>query len=1359
MLNINSIYLVFLRHSSLSLTNNKEYQLAIRGINNAGLHADIKSPPFIPLSNPPDLGTVSDGKDPTIDIDYQTNTSEIYATWQGFETSSVAVRAYFIAVGSCIKGNYHVTNNQFIPASPAAATSFGMQGLSLVNGQKYCIKIKAENLAGVQTQPVSSDGFIVDVTPPDLNRAMVLDGGGDDDVDYQSSREELSATWIGIKDHESEINHFEVAVSRNRVGQPDVTSFINVGQNTSVQLHGLILNKDVYYVIVCAINNAGLKSCLSSDGLLIDPTPSTSGVVYDGILEPDIQYQSSTTKMSANWERIWDLESRVDKFEWGIGDKYPGSVMDFTDVGLQTHVTTKKVLALQHGHNYTQFLRVYNRAGSMQVLSSNGVIIDTTPPVPGDITLGTEWHFNQETETYYSSIASGIYVTWRDFKETESKIWYYKWAIGTTKCGTQVQPLINIGLATSANTSGSELHLWSGVPYYVTIVARNRADLASRICSFPLIFDYTPPQGGRILLTSYTGTEKIYFNSNEDLRLSWFDFEDLESGLEKFEISVKRSNTTMLNYTLNSNQAKFDILLNSLSPGTAYTVVLKAINYVGLKTRVVSKPFTIDNTPPLYTGREDALPRRHFQSDCDTLAVAWERFADSESPVEFYEIGIGTQPLLDNVHKFTRTALRTDFELKSLNLQEHQTYCVSVKAHNAAGLVTSLYLEVVVIDKTPPTSQNGSVKDGHLANDIDFISPNDLVSATWENISDLQSGIDLFEYCVGSTPFNCLIKPLTSVGQNTSFVCHDCRIHGDVKVFARVRATNRAGISAIFTSNGVTIDSSPPEIGRVLDGDKVESPDIEKVDHDWLPTVTWYGAEDIQSGLRECQWTIVSHARNGELIVYNKTLGEGNMTYNVRHTEKAAAPLQLSTNASYVNAIYCTNNAGITSYQYSNGWSFVSQWPMTSYVYDGLESHDLEYDITGETLSATWGAFYGDSKDPVIGYEWAVGTLETPEQVMEYTEVGLDTRVSKPLSDSDIEIEPGVKYYVTIRATSLSGRTINRSSNGFIVDRTAPSAEVVKVTHKILNQTKNEIDYTLTWDRFQDFESGIRGYEFCLGYIEDVCSTDLTSAGSELQGTVQHFTPADLNTPFYGIVIATNNAGLKTTVSSDEIKIDFTPPIAGMVIDGVDKDVDNINNSVHLVSTWSGFEDPESNIKNCRLTVVDEGPTGPFIILKLTVNANGSIPHQFILIPGVRYTSTVECTNRDGFKTSVSSDGAVCDGSPPITGQLFHGTNKKLDIRYQSSTTTLDAYWRPGRDPESGVKEYLIAVGTGPDNDDVRGFVSVGMETDVKVVNLTMNSGSTYYITLEVVNNAGLKTRVSSRGVTVDTTPPIIAKV
>jgi hypothetical protein len=158
----------------------------IRGINNADLHTDITSPLIIPVENA-GHGFVSDGPDPSLDIDYLTNRSEVHATWKGFETLNVKVRAYYIAIGSCTRGNYHVTNNQFIPVAPPTATTFGIQGVRLVNGQRYCIKVKAVNLAGAESAIVSTNGFVVDVSPPDLRHARIFDGPGNDDTDHQRS--------------------------------------------------------------------------------------------------------------------------------------------------------------------------------------------------------------------------------------------------------------------------------------------------------------------------------------------------------------------------------------------------------------------------------------------------------------------------------------------------------------------------------------------------------------------------------------------------------------------------------------------------------------------------------------------------------------------------------------------------------------------------------------------------------------------------------------------------------------------------------------------------------------------------------------------------------------------------------------------------------------------------------------------------------------------------------------------------------------------------------------------------------------------------------------------------------------------
>ena len=85
--------------------------------------------------------------------------------------------------------------------------------------------------------------------------------------------------------------------------------------------------------------------------------------------------------------------------------------------------------------------------------------------------------------------------------------------------------------------------------------------------------------------------------------------------------------------------------------------------------------------------------------------------------------------------------------------------------------------------------------------------------------------------------------------------------------------------------------------------------------------------------------------------------------------------------------------------------------------------------------------------------------------------------------------------------------------------------------------------------------------------------------------------------------------------------------------------------------------------------------------------------------------------------------------------------------------------WTNGYDRESGIMEYLIAVGSGSNQDNIRKFFSVERSRMEIVKNLSMSSGSTYYVTLEIVNKAGITSRVSSNGTTVDPTPPEIQEV
>ena len=220
------------------MTEGAAYYVVIRAVNKAKLYKDASSIAIIPDTSPPQKGKVFDGATPLVDVDYQTDLNSVRASWSGFVDPHTAIKEYKYAVGSCTPGNYHVTGNRFISAIPPTATSFTLDKVNLVNGQKYCVKIKAKNMAGLFTTEVSSDGFTTDVTPPDVSNAKVRDGVTGADIDHQANTTELSGEWEGINDPQSGISFYEYGISRNRDGPPDTLGFQRVGLQTRMSVSG-----------------------------------------------------------------------------------------------------------------------------------------------------------------------------------------------------------------------------------------------------------------------------------------------------------------------------------------------------------------------------------------------------------------------------------------------------------------------------------------------------------------------------------------------------------------------------------------------------------------------------------------------------------------------------------------------------------------------------------------------------------------------------------------------------------------------------------------------------------------------------------------------------------------------------------------------------------------------------------------------------------------------------------------------------------------------------------------------------------------------------------------------------------------
>lgn len=87
------------------------------------------------------------------------------------------------------------------------------------------------------------------------------------------------------------------------------------------------------------------------------------------------------------------------------------------------------------------------------------------------------------------------------------------------------------------------------------------------------------------------------------------------------------------------------------------------------------------------------------------------------------------------------------------------------------------------------------------------------------------------------------------------------------------------------------------------------------------------------------------------------------------------------------------------------------------------------------------------------------------------------------------------------------------------------------------------------------------------------------------------------------------------------------------------------------------------------------------------------------------------------------------------------------------------AHWIDFEDPESGIHHYEWCIGTSADACDVTPMENVYTSLSASAANLSLTTGSKYYVTVNAFNNVGLSVNQTSLPVTMDTTPPAFQAV
>lgn len=144
-----------------------------------------------------------------------------------------------------------------------------------------------------------------------------------------------------------------------------------------------------------------------------------------------------------------------------------------------------------------------------------------------------------------------------------------------------------------------------------------------------------------------------------------------------------------------------------LHAGTKYFFTIRALNGVGLMTSLSSDGIVLDEEPPFAGVVFNTFNHKneHFQAESNSFSASWHGFGDHHSYIHHYSVWLTETRSGRIVSMNDNIGIETSFVFNETNLQQSESYKVSVKAWDAAGYESDIIdSEISTIDLTPPSS-------------------------------------------------------------------------------------------------------------------------------------------------------------------------------------------------------------------------------------------------------------------------------------------------------------------------------------------------------------------------------------------------------------------------------------------------------------------------------------------------------------------------------------------------------------------------------------------------------------------------------------------------------------------------------
>ncbi len=1265
---------------------------------------------------PADVASVSDGTG--ADIDTTTSGTELSANWTASSDAESGVAKYWYAIGTTSGGTDVVdwTDN-------GTNTSVTKSGLALSDGVTYYVSVKAENGAGLESNAVSSDGQMVELTDstPPIDITSVYDGTGAD-IDMTASTTQLSANWTSSSDPESGVARYWYAIGTTPGGTDIVTWTDNV-LSTSMTHTGLSLaqNQD-YYISVKAENGMGLESSVTtSDGVTVDATAPSAVTVSDGT-GVDVDFITSTTSLSANWTASTDAESGITRYLYAIGTTSGGAdVVGWTDNGLATSFT-KSGMTLTDGTTYYVSVKSENGVNlESDVATSDGQKLDLSTPVQ------SAW--NPAKGATVTSAAMTLTLT-------TDEAAYCRWSLTDDSYSTMPPANQCSGAGTTSQSCAVE-GMNEGAEYvYVACAdeAGNEDDATTNEnigytvdTTAPAQSAWDPAKGAFIYTTSPT----ITLTTDEAAYCRWELNDNDYSAMPGANVCTGGGTT---GHTCS---------VSGLSEGSDFVYISCVDLNANEETASTNEDinYTIDTSAPadvatVYDGGTTGVDIDTVTSGTQ-LSANWTASSDPQSGIDAYWYAIGTTSGGTDVRDWTTSGTNAYMTATGLALNDGQAYYVSVKAENGAGMmsgVTTSDGQTADFSDTTAPSDIAIVYDGaDIGIDMTWAGSASQLSANWSASSDAESGIAAYYFAIGTTAGATDVVDWTGNGANTSVTKTGLVLTNGNTYYFTVKAQNGVGLeSGTTSSNGQTIDTTiPADVSYLYDG---TGSDVDVITNSSQISANWGASSDAESGIAAYYYAIGTTAGGTDVVAW---------TNNGTNTSVTETGLGLTEGQTYYVSVRAENGAGLTSGTVTSDGATLDTSPPVQSNWSPADSSVIgttNPTVTFDTDENATCKFAGADAD--------YGSI-APGNIC-----GGSGTTSQSCSVTSLSEGANIVYLNCIDENNNADTSITNTELTYTVDTGDPiQSNWSPAAGSYLSDTS--VTITLNTNEASTCRWSLTDYGYSSMPVENTCS------GAASTNHSCSVTGMSTGAEYVYIACEDIQGNGNTTSTNKDLgyTVDDTAPAdVATVNDGTGSDIDTTTSGVQLSANWTASSDAESGIVR-YLYAIGTSAGGTDVVDWTDNGTNTSVTHTGLaLADGTTYYFSVRAENGAGLLSNVvSSDGQqvnLSDSTPPSDiADVYDGTGSDIDVT--GSTTQLSANWTGSSDPESGIAKYWYAIGTTAGATDVVSWTNNGTNTSVTKTGLSLSHGQQYFFTVKAENGMGLESgATNSDGATVDSTPP-----